>query len=83
MAITDITEFAHLTDEEVAELGREFEAIRSDIEASLGADDAGYIRSVIGLQRRLEVAARITLLASILPPAWLAGTSMLSLAKIL
>jgi len=83
MAITDITEFAHLTDEEVAELGREFEAIRSDIEASLGADDADYIRSVIGLQRRLEVAARITLLASILPPAWLAGTSMLSLAKIL
>src|SRR3954451_1329226 len=38
---------------------------------------------MIYIQRRLMVAGRITLFASALPPAWLAGTAMLATGKIL
>ena len=51
--------------------------------ASRGEDDARYIRRVIAIQRELEVGGRALLFASILPPAWLAGTAMLATAKIL
>jgi NADPH-dependent stearoyl-CoA 9-desaturase len=74
---------AHLSDADVAELGRRLDAIRDEVVASRGADDAAYIRNVIAWQRRLEVGGRSMLLVSILPPAWLAGTGMLSVAKIL
>ncbi|MDQ2754589.1 MAG: acyl-CoA desaturase [Actinomycetota bacterium] len=83
MAISDVKAFAHLSEEDVAELGRAFDAIRAEVEGSLGPDDANYIRGVIRLQRRLAVAARVTLFASALPPAWVAGTAMLAAAKIL
>jgi linoleoyl-CoA desaturase len=83
MAISDVKDFAHLSESDVAELGREFDAIRADIEESLGPDDAAYIRWIIKLQRRLVVASRVTLFASPLPPAWVAGTMMLGLSKIL
>ncbi|MDQ6839631.1 MAG: acyl-CoA desaturase [Actinomycetota bacterium] len=83
MAISDVKTFAHLSEADVAELGREFDAIRSDIEESLGPDDADYIHWIIKVQRRLVVASRLTLFASPLPPAWVAGTAMLGLSKIL
>jgi NADPH-dependent stearoyl-CoA 9-desaturase len=83
MAIADIGLFAHLSDEDVEALGREFDAIRRDIEAARGAADAAYIRRVILVQRALMVGARVTLFASSFPPAWLAGTAMLSVGKIL
>ncbi|MDP9101808.1 MAG: acyl-CoA desaturase [Actinomycetota bacterium] len=83
MAISDVGAFAHLTTEDVEALGREFDAIRRDIEEARGASDAAYIRGVIALQRRLAVAARLTLFASAFPPAWMAGTGMLAAAKIL
>ena len=51
MAITDIKEYAHLTAEDVEELGRELDQIRSDIEESRGERDAQYIRKTIQLQR--------------------------------
>jgi linoleoyl-CoA desaturase len=38
---------------------------------------------VISTQRKLEIAGRALLFAGILPPAWLAGTTLLSIAKIL
>ena len=34
MAIADVKEYTHLTEEEVEQLGRELDAIRSDIEES-------------------------------------------------
>ncbi|MGI8754069.1 MAG: fatty acid desaturase family protein [Acidimicrobiales bacterium] len=83
MAISDVKVFAHLSEGDVAELGREFDTIRAEIEESLGPDDAAYIRWIIKLQRRLVVASRLTLFASPLPPAWVAGTAMLGLSKIL
>ncbi|MBV9486297.1 MAG: acyl-CoA desaturase [Frankiaceae bacterium] len=83
MAISDIAEFAHLTPEEIDELGKEFDQIRRDIEGSRGEKDAAYIRRIIGLQRKLMVAGRATLFASAFPPAWVAGTAMLATGKIL
>jgi fatty acid desaturase len=72
-----------LTAEQIDEVGGLFQAIHDDVFESLGERDAKYIREVIGMQRRLEFAGRALLLGSIMPPAWLAGTTLLSLAKIL
>src|ERR1035437_7170748 len=83
MAISDVATFAHLSEAAVEALGREFDAIRRDIEESRGADDAAYISRIISIQRRLMVAARLTLFASSFPPAWVAGTAMLAAGKIL
>ena len=55
MAVSDVKEYAHLTEAQVEELGRKFDAIRKEIEASLGEEDAAYIRRMITLQRRLAV----------------------------
>jgi NADPH-dependent stearoyl-CoA 9-desaturase len=83
MAIADAMDFAHLTRADVEAFGMELDEIRQDIEESLGADDAGYIRRIVHIQRRLVVAARVTLFASSFPPAWVAGTAMLAIGKIL
>jgi linoleoyl-CoA desaturase len=74
---------AHLSPEQIEELGRELDAIRAEILASRGAGDAAYIRKVIKAQRILEMGSRAVLLASLFPPAWLVGTAGLSVAKIL
>ena len=78
-----VTPGAHLTKKQVDALGEELDAIAAEIRADLGESDAEYIRGVIKLQRRLEMAGRGTLLFSLLPPAWVAGTTMLSVSKIL
>ncbi|MBB5912329.1 linoleoyl-CoA desaturase [Nocardia transvalensis] len=83
MAISDVKEYAHLTPEDVEAIGAELDAIRREIEASRGERDAKYIRNVIRLQRALEISGRAVLFASFLPPAWLAGTALLSTAKII
>src|SRR5688500_3563121 len=74
---------AHLSDEQVAELGRELDAIRDDILAKRGASDATYIRRVITIQRGLELSGRAALLVSKNKAAWVTGVTLLSLAKIL
>jgi linoleoyl-CoA desaturase len=74
---------AHLTADDIEQLGKELDAIRADVIASRGAGDAAYIRRLIKTQRSLDLASRIVLLASIFPPAWLVGTAGLSVAKIL
>ena len=74
---------AHLTPEDIEQLGKELDAIRAEVIASRGADDAAYIRTLIKTQRSLELGSRIVLLASVFPPAWLVGTAGLSVAKIL
>ncbi|MTE12744.1 fatty acid desaturase family protein [Nocardia aurantiaca] len=83
MAITDIKAFAHLTAADIEALGQELDTIRRDIEQSLGERDAKYIRRTIAAQRILEVAGRATLFASRKRWAWLAGTALLSVAKII
>jgi linoleoyl-CoA desaturase len=74
---------AHLSAEDIEELGRELDALRQEVLASRGASDAAYIRKVIKTQRWLEMGSRGVLLFSIFPPAWLVGTAGLSVAKIL
>ncbi|MDI6912283.1 acyl-CoA desaturase [Nocardioides sp.] len=74
---------AHLTPEDVEQIGIELDAIRQDVLDSRGEGDARYIRRVIDVQRRLELGSRAVLLFSAFPPAWLVGTAGLSVAKIL
>ncbi|HET8958996.1 acyl-CoA desaturase [Nocardioides sp.] len=74
---------AHLTPEDIEQIGVELDAIRQEVIDSRGAADAAYIRKVIGTQRTLEVGSRAVLLFSLFPPAWLVGTAGLSIAKIL
>lgn len=74
---------AHLSDQDIEDLGRELDAIRDEVLASRGERDAAYIRTVIATQRSLEAASRLVLLVSLFPPAWLAGTTGLACAKIL
>ncbi len=74
---------AHLSQEDIEEIGRELDAIRKEVFASLDAEDAAYIRKVIDAQRKLELGSRAVLLFSLFPPAWVVGTVGLSVAKIL
>ncbi|HWJ81538.1 MAG TPA: acyl-CoA desaturase [Nocardioides sp.] len=83
MAISDVKEYTHLTQEEVDQLGRELDALRAEVEESRGAADAAYINRIITIQRGLAVAGRVTLFASRWKPAWVAGAAMLGVAKIL
>jgi NADPH-dependent stearoyl-CoA 9-desaturase len=78
-----VNPIAHLTPEDIEQIGVELDAIRQEVIDSRGAADAAYIRKVIGTQRTLEVGSRAVLLFSLFPPAWLVGTAGLSLAKIL
>jgi linoleoyl-CoA desaturase len=83
MAITDVAAFAHLTDADIENLGTELNAIRRDIEESLGARDARYIRRTIAAQRALELTARVMLAGSAKRPVKWAGTATLAVAKII
>jgi NADPH-dependent stearoyl-CoA 9-desaturase len=74
---------ARLTDQQIDELGREFDAIHDEVFAELGDRDRRYIVSMIEMHRRLVVLGRALLLGSRRRPAWLAGTALLSMAKIL
>ncbi|MGR0162206.1 fatty acid desaturase family protein [Paenarthrobacter nitroguajacolicus] len=74
---------AHLSDEQVTELGRELDALRDEILAKRGSSDAAYIRRMIKIQRALEVSGRGALLIGRNKAAWFTGTTLLSVAKIL
>jgi len=78
-----VSPVAHLSAEDVEEIGRRLDVIRADVVAARGASDAAYIRKVISVQRKLELSSRAVLLFSLFPPAWVVGTAGLSVAKIL
>jgi len=73
---------AHLTPDDIEQIGVELDAIRQSVIDTRGADDAAYIRRVISGQRTLELGSRAVLLASFFPPAWILGTAGLAVAKI-
>ncbi|MFT4088008.1 MAG: fatty acid desaturase [Gordonia sp. (in: high G+C Gram-positive bacteria)] len=83
MAISDINEYAHLSETDVAALGAELDALRRRVEAELGEDDVRYLRKTIYAQRSLEVLGRLALFGSHRRSLWLAGTAALALAKII
>src|SRR4051812_36914200 len=72
-----------LTEEQIEELGREFDELHEEVKADLGDRDAAYIRGIIALHRRLGLIARMELLGARVKPLWGIGTATLSLAKIL
>jgi linoleoyl-CoA desaturase len=74
---------AHLSPEDIEQIGVELDAIRQSVIDSRGERDAAYIRKVIDAQRKLELGSRAMLLVSLFPPAWLVGTSGLAVAKII
>ncbi|GAA2256416.1 fatty acid desaturase [Streptomyces ruber] len=65
------------------EFGAALDRIRAEVVATRGDEDARYIRTVIAVQRGLEAGGRLALAVSLLPPAWCAGTAMLTVAKTL
>src|SRR3954451_4402883 len=73
----------HLTEEQLEEIGREFDELHEQVRSDLGDRDARYIRGIIALHRRLGLLGRVLLIGSRFRPAWAAGTATLSLAKIL
>lgn len=72
-----------LTPQQADAFGQELDAIKQRVMADLGQEDVDYIRRIIKMQRTMEVAGRGLLFAGILPPAWLAGTALLAVSKIL
>jgi linoleoyl-CoA desaturase len=72
-----------LSQDQLDEIGREFDKLHEEIKADLGDADARYIRNMIQLQRRLVAMSRVVLLFSKFKPAWVLGTAGLSVAKIL
>lgn len=72
-----------LTRSQVEAFGREIEALRDEVMNDLGERDARYIRRLVKTQKSLELAGRGLLFLGVLPPAWLAGTTLLSVSKIL
>ena len=88
MAITDIAEYAHLTDADIEALGAELDALRREIEESRGEEDAKYIRRVIKSQRIAETAGRVFGLGAGMKgwkgkAAWAASAACLSYAKVI
>jgi fatty acid desaturase len=74
---------ARLSDEQIEQLGKEFDAIHDEVYDDLGERDRKYIVSMIELHRRLAVMGRVLLLFARYKPFWLTGTASLSAAKIL
>ncbi|GGN42474.1 linoleoyl-CoA desaturase [Actinoplanes campanulatus] len=79
----EVNPIAHLSPEDIEQLGRELDAIRDEVLAVRGEKDARHIRRMIAVQRRLELGSRAVLLFSVFPPAWVLGTIGLSISKIL
>jgi fatty acid desaturase len=81
MAITDVADYAHLSVADLDALAADLEAIRRDVEDSLGAKDRAYIRRSIAFQRGLEIASRLVIGLSKGKVGWVLGTTALAAAK--
>jgi NADPH-dependent stearoyl-CoA 9-desaturase len=81
LAIADIAAYTHLSQADIEALGNELDAIRRDIEESLGEKDAAYIRRTIRFQRTLDVVGRLLIGFSRSRAGWVLGTASLAFAK--
>ncbi len=72
-----------LSVEELNQFAAELDAVRANTVADLGDKDARYIRNIVKAVRYTEVAGRGLLFAGVFPPAWIAGTALLGMSKIL
>ena len=82
MAIADIAAYTHLSGADIEALGYELDAIRSDIEESLGESDAAYIRRTISFQRMLDVGARLLIGGSRSRAGWVLGKRRWPMRKV-
>jgi fatty acid desaturase len=73
----------HLNTEELVQFAAEIDAVRARAIADLGEKDATYIRKIVKAVRYSNLTARGLLMASFFPPAWVAGTALLGISKIL
>ncbi|WP_024448176.1 fatty acid desaturase family protein [Mycolicibacterium iranicum] len=80
MAITDIVGYSHLTPGDLDTLTDELDAIRRDVQDTLGTSDAAYIHRVIRFQRLLELTSRLSILCPWRGVRWL-GVIGLAVAK--
>jgi NADPH-dependent stearoyl-CoA 9-desaturase len=72
-----------MTTEQLQEFAAEIQAVRDRVTRELGERDARYIHDLVSVQRRAEAAGRALLFAGALPPAWISGVALLTLAKVL
>ena len=63
--------------------GAELDALRERTLSDLGTRDARYIRRIVAAVRYTEVLGRGLLFFGLFPPAWLLGTLLLGISKIL
>lgn len=73
----------HWPEAELARLADELDAVRDRQLQDLGEADARYIRRVVAAVRWTGAAGRALLFFGIFPPAWVLGTLLLALSKIL
>ncbi|WP_026472221.1 fatty acid desaturase family protein [Alkanindiges illinoisensis] len=64
-------------------LAAELDVLRAQTLTDLGEGDAKYIRKIVASVRYTAMAGRGLLFLGWFPPAWLAGTTLLGIAKIL
>jgi fatty acid desaturase len=76
-----IAAYAHLSQADIETRGDELNAIRRDIEDSLGERDAAYIRRTIGSQRMPDVGARLLIGCSRSRAGWRLGTASPAFAE--
>lgn len=81
LTIRDIAAYAKLSRADIDAIGTELDTIRRDVEESLGARDAAYIRRTIVFQRALDVASRLLIAGAPSKAGVLAGTVALAYAK--
>jgi NADPH-dependent stearoyl-CoA 9-desaturase len=72
-----------LRSDDLAAFGAELDALRQRVVASLGDEDARYVRRIRDAVRWSELGGRALLQAGVLPPAWVLGTLLLGVSKIL
>lgn len=68
---------------EIDTFGEEIAAIEQAALAKVGEEDARYIRRIYRTVRYTEAAGRVLLMLSFFPPAWVLGTALLAISKIL
>jgi len=73
----------NLTPEQIEAFGAELGALEERTRKLVGEEDARYIRRLVKLAQTLDLSGRALLFAGWLPPAWLLGTSLLTVGKIL
>ena len=72
-----------LSADEVTRFGAEIDALRERTLVDIGEADARYIRRIHAAVRYTEILGRGLLFFGLFPPAWLLGTLLLGVSKIL